>query len=93
MRNDLERNGAASVALRHENVFARHGGAFPQCAAHRQVMQNAGIVAHIGQRGRSLREAREISMAAHFHQARIGFHRRVHGQGRENRRAALGRSC
>ena len=58
-------------------------------AAHCEVVQDTRIVAHIGQRGRGLGEARQIGVSAHFHEAGIGLHRRVQGQRRDNAAAAL----
>ena len=60
-----------------------------QRAAHRQIVQDARIVAHIGHGRRGLRQAREIGVAADFDQAGIGLHRRVQGQRRQHHAAAL----
>ena len=62
-----------------------------QAAAHRQIVQDAGIIAHIGHGGRGLRQARQIGRAAHFDQARIGLHRGMQGERREHEAAALHR--
>ena len=60
-----------------------------QRAAHRQIVQDARIVAHIGQRGRGLRQTRQIAVTAHLDQARIGLHRRMQRQRRDDHAAAL----
>ena len=59
-------------------------------AAHAQILQDARIVAHVRHGGRGLRQTGEIAVTAHFHQPRIGFHRRVQGQRRDDHAAALG---
>ena len=52
-----------------------------QAAPHRQIVQDAGIIAHIGHGGRGLGQARQIGVAAHFDQAGIGLHRRMQVSG------------
>jgi len=62
-----------------------------QAAAHRQIMQDAGIIAHIGHGRRRRHQAGEIGDTAQFDQTGIGLHRGMQSERRQDKRAALKR--
>ena len=60
-----------------------------QAAAHRQVGQDVGVIADIGNGGRGGLQRVEIGLAAGFDHPRIGLHGGVQGQRRDHHAAAL----
>jgi hypothetical protein len=60
-----------------------------QRTTNREIMQDAREVAHVGQSGCRLDEAREIGVTADLHQSGIGLHRRMQRQRCEDHAAAF----